>query len=110
MGRRTIVMIVLVVAAACSRDTGSDAGIVGEPCWRSLVAKMNLPDHKASRLDMYVGTLESSRRIIVVADDSTKINARASLDTEVGRALPLIVPAQFVEEAHACLRSALNEQ
>lgn len=105
---RSLAMTVLVGALACSHDTSDpDASLLHDARFRALVTEMNLPDYAVQRLEMYVGTLDATRMMAWHADGSAS-GILVSIDTEVGRALPLFVPAKYVERLRVILREAMR--
>jgi hypothetical protein len=106
--KRTVAMIALVLAAACSVDTGFGDNLLDDPRWRSLVAEMKLRDYEVERLNTFVRILQDSRIIIKRADDSTRSLSLVGLDREIARALPLLVPPAFTDRVHAFLMNAMS--
>lgn len=110
MRKQILALLTIVVIAACSGGGDGSTRMLDDPRWKALVAQMNLPDYKARRLEMYVGTLEDSRSMLAAADSETKTTATATLDGEIGRTLPLLVPPEFADRVYAFLSAALRGQ
>lgn len=106
---RRFAMVGLVAALACSHDTGdADGSILHDARFRALVVEMNLPEHAEQRLEMYVATLDASRAMAWQAEPATEEVILGAMDTEIGRALPLLVPAIYVGKLRAILHDAMR--
>lgn len=106
---RRFAMAGLVAALACSHDTGEvDGSILRDAGFRAVVAEMNLPAYAEQRLEMYVGTLDATRAMVWHAEPATGEVILDAMDTEIGRALPLLVPAAYVGKLRVVLHDAMR--
>lgn len=102
------IMLCVVLAGACSKDTPSCPTIASDASWQQLVSSMNLTESRTRRLDNYTTVLEASSCQLARMAPRTRARAAATLKAEIARSIPLFVPAGYRDEARSYILGALG--